>query len=139
MEYICHGVVIADKSQSPECKCNFYYSLLGVVFLQVYTFGCNDEGGLGRAAEEESEPDKVDLPAKIVQVSAGDSHTVALSDEGKIYIWGTFRVCITIAIVLKLSYTVWGNTASNGLHISLLITVVYFRLSVREEYFKNNF
>ena len=70
------------------------FAMITVLFRQVYTFGCNDEGGLGRATEEESEPGKVDLPAKIVQVSAGDSHTAALSEEGKIYIWGTFRVSL---------------------------------------------
>jgi alpha-tubulin suppressor-like RCC1 family protein len=37
-------------------------------------------------------PDKVELNAKIVMVSAGDSHTAALSDQGHVYIWGTFRV-----------------------------------------------
>ena len=70
------------------------FAMITLLFRQVYTFGCNDEGGLGRATEEESEPGKVDLPAKIVQVSAGDSHTAALSEEGKIYIWGTFRVSL---------------------------------------------
>lgn len=37
-------------------------------------------------------PDKVELNEKIVMVSAGDSHTAALSDQGHVYIWGTFRV-----------------------------------------------
>ncbi|KAJ8306528.1 hypothetical protein KUTeg_017073 [Tegillarca granosa] len=32
------------------------------------------------------------LPAKVVQVSAGDSHTAALSEEGRVFIWGNFRV-----------------------------------------------
>lgn len=67
------------------------------LFLQVYTFGCNDEGSLGRPTKEEEEcmePGKVDLPEKIVLVSAGDSHTAALSEFGQVYIWGTFRVSI---------------------------------------------
>jgi len=37
-------------------------------------------------------PGKVELPEKIVMVSAGDSHTAALSETGRVYIWGTFRV-----------------------------------------------
>ncbi|KAJ8340880.1 hypothetical protein SKAU_G00331710 [Synaphobranchus kaupii] len=60
----------------------------------VYTFGCNDEGALGRdTAEEGSEmsPGKVELSERVVQVSAGDSHTAALTEEGLVYAWGSFR------------------------------------------------
>jgi len=71
-------------------------SLLGFVILQVYTFGCNDEGALGRITPDDdecTEPGRVEgLPEKIVQLSAGDSHTAALSESGKVYIWGVFRV-----------------------------------------------
>lgn len=61
---------------------------------KVYTFGCNDESALGRDTSEEgseTEPGLVDLPEHIVQVSAGDSHTAALSDNGKVFVWGNFR------------------------------------------------
>ncbi|XP_036395386.1 regulator of chromosome condensation [Megalops cyprinoides] len=60
----------------------------------VYTFGCNDEGALGRdTAEEGSEmsPGKVELAERVVQVSAGDSHTAALTEDGAVFIWGSFR------------------------------------------------
>ncbi len=64
----------------------------------VYTFGCNDEGALGRTTEDDDEcysAAKVDLPLadgeKVVQISAGDSHSVALTSAGKVYYWGTFR------------------------------------------------
>uniref|UniRef100_A0A8C2Z4X3 Regulator of chromosome condensation 1 n=1 Tax=Cyclopterus lumpus TaxID=8103 RepID=A0A8C2Z4X3_CYCLU len=60
----------------------------------VYTFGCNDEGALGRDTTEEGSemvPGKVTLAEKVVQVSAGDSHTAALTDDGTVYIWGSFR------------------------------------------------
>ncbi len=56
----------------------------------MYTFGCNDEYALGRDNDEEI--DKVDLPEKTIQITAGDSHTAALSDTGNVYAWGTFRV-----------------------------------------------
>ena len=65
------------------------------VILQVYTFGCNDEGALGRSTSEEgseTQAGKVDLKEKIIQISAGDSHTAALTDDGRIFMWGTFRV-----------------------------------------------
>lgn len=37
-------------------------------------------------------PGKVSLDEKVVQVSGGDSHTAALTEEGAVYIWGSFRV-----------------------------------------------
>lgn len=60
----------------------------------VYTFGCNDEGALGRDTTVEGSemvPAKVALEEKVVQVSAGDSHTAALTEDGTVYTWGTFR------------------------------------------------
>ena len=60
----------------------------------VWTFGCNDEGSLGRLVEEEEEcfiPGKVSLPEKVVQISAGDSHSAALTETGQVWLWGTFR------------------------------------------------
>ena len=53
---------------------------------QVWTFGCNDEGSLGRLVDEEEDcfvPGKVDIGEKIVMLSAGDSHTAALADSGR--------------------------------------------------------
>lgn len=61
---------------------------------EVYTFGCNDEGALGRNTSEEGSetlPSKVDLPGRGIQLSAGDSHTAVLTDEGKVFAWGNFR------------------------------------------------
>ncbi|XP_075051974.1 regulator of chromosome condensation [Mixophyes fleayi] len=60
----------------------------------IYTFGCNDEGALGRDTTEEgseTQPGKVDLQEKVVQVSAGDSHTAALTEDGRVFIFGSFR------------------------------------------------
>lgn len=61
---------------------------------QVYTFGCNDDGALGRPTEDENDeysPGLVKLPRKVNQISAGDSHTAALLEGGQVYIWGSFR------------------------------------------------
>jgi len=61
----------------------------------VWTFGCNDEGSLGREVAEEEEcfvPGKVELGgARVVMLSAGDSHTAALTEDGEVWAWGTFR------------------------------------------------
>ena len=72
----------------------YSYSLIPFLY-QVYSFGCNDEGTLGRVTSEEGSetvPGKVDGLPKIVQVCAGDSHTAALSDDGRVFAWGNFRV-----------------------------------------------
>lgn len=64
--------------------------------MQILTFGCNDEGALGRntADNEDAEfvPGLVELPNKVKQISAGDSHTAVLLEDGTVYAWGTFRV-----------------------------------------------
>ena len=81
----------------------------------MYTWGCNDEGALGRVTHgdiaEESIAGKADLEEEvnIIQVSAGDSHTVALSDRGCVYAWGTYRVgictwCKTVSTAPLFSY-----------------------------------
>lgn len=62
---------------------------------EVYTFGCNDEGALGRVTDgkeaAEFEPGKIEISEKVVQVSAGDSHSAALTETGKVFVWGNFR------------------------------------------------
>ena len=62
----------------------------------MFTWGCNDEGALGRDTKdgEEYTPGQV-LTLKdisVVRISAGDSHTVALASNGDVYCWGVFRV-----------------------------------------------
>ena len=70
----------------------------------MYTWGCNDEGALGRSINsiDEYTPGVVkrlsDL--KVVQVSAGDCHTAALTDNGHVYCWGVFRVRLLIIIII---------------------------------------
>jgi len=62
---------------------------------KVYTFGCNDEGALGRVASDDTVsefvPGEVELPGAAVQISAGDSHTAALLADGRVFAWGSFR------------------------------------------------
>ncbi|XP_060519428.1 regulator of chromosome condensation isoform X2 [Cylas formicarius] len=62
---------------------------------KVLTFGCNDEGALGRVTDGKEDAEftagVVELPAKTIQISAGDSHTAALLIDGRVFAWGTFR------------------------------------------------
>lgn len=70
--------------------------LTDVSLFKVLTFGCNDEGALGRVTDgledAEFKAAEVELPGKVIQISAGDSHTAALLDDGRVFAWGTFRV-----------------------------------------------
>uniref|UniRef100_A0A0P4WC77 RCC1-like domain-containing protein n=1 Tax=Scylla olivacea TaxID=85551 RepID=A0A0P4WC77_SCYOL len=61
---------------------------------KVHTWGCNDEGALGRNTTCEEDcfiSGVVELDAKVVQISAGDCHSAALTETGDVYIWGCFR------------------------------------------------
>ncbi|KAM7301217.1 regulator of chromosome condensation [Ixodes scapularis] len=62
---------------------------------QVFSFGCNDEGALGRPTssldDSETTPGAVELPEPVTHVSAGDSHSAALTVSGAVFAWGSFR------------------------------------------------
>lgn len=45
-------------------------------------------------------PGKVELQEKVVQVSAGDSHTAALTEDGRVFLWGSFRVRLGLEDVM---------------------------------------
>lgn len=59
---------------------------------RVYTFGSNDHGQLGHGDRETRRaPTLLALPpplARIVQIAAGDYHTVLLDSEGRVYTFG---------------------------------------------------
>lgn len=60
----------------------------------VYSFGCNDEGALGRdtsADGSEYEVVRVELPLPVVRISTGDSHSACLLEDGRVLAWGAFR------------------------------------------------
>jgi regulator of chromosome condensation len=58
----------------------------------LYSWGCNDQCALGRSGEE-TEPGPVEGldNETIISVACGDSCTAALTLEGRVYTWGTFR------------------------------------------------
>ncbi len=59
---------------------------------KVFTWGCNDEGALGREGAENT-PLEVAMPIPVTDVSAGDSHSAAYNTElNQVYIWGLYRV-----------------------------------------------
>lgn len=58
---------------------------------EIYSFGCNDEGALGRDTSEEGSeftPAKViGLPKKAIKLSCGDSHSACLLEDGSVFAW----------------------------------------------------
>jgi len=62
---------------------------------RVHSWGCNDEGALGRPTNDEE--DNFDagpvegLEGRVVAVTAGDCHCLALTEEGVVWGWGMFR------------------------------------------------
>lgn len=60
---------------------------------RLFTWGCNDDECLGRPGEE-STPALVEgglLGQRVTMVTAGDSHTIALTASGQVYSWGTYK------------------------------------------------
>ncbi|CAH0545761.1 unnamed protein product [Brassicogethes aeneus] len=101
---------------------------------KVLTFGCNDEGALGRVTEGKDDAEftagEVKLPGRVMQVSAGDSHTAALMEDGRVFAWGTFRdshgsMGLTLNGNEKMPYEILSNVhvvkiASGADHIVFL-------------------
>ena len=61
---------------------------------RVYTWGCNDDGALGRITddiEDEYLPGVFTVSEEIQTICAGDSFTLALGKSGRAYISGCFR------------------------------------------------
>lgn len=58
---------------------------------QVFSWGCNDDGALGRTGQE-SVPGLISLECPVDMISCGDSHSLAAnSKNGVIYQWGVYR------------------------------------------------
>jgi regulator of chromosome condensation len=62
---------------------------------KIYSYGCNDEGALGRITNGdetlEATPTAIELDGEVVKISAGDSHGAALTSTNQVFIWGNFR------------------------------------------------
>jgi regulator of chromosome condensation len=98
---------------------------------RVWTWGVNDQGVLGRdttwspenedtAMDSDNEDDEQLNPREsmpglvegfpegtvIVKIACGDSITVAATDEGRVYAWGTFRVR---SLIIRMLMIVFGG------------------------------
>ena len=78
---------------------------------QVYSWGCNDDFALGRETPNEEDsavPGLVNIEEKIVQITAGDSHSAALTESGNVYAWGSFRVRLETCFIKWLLHSLNG-------------------------------
>lgn len=74
---------------STKVRCGSLHTLL-LSDGTLYSWGCNDEGALGRDGDE-SVPARVHLGGNVVDMGCGASISAALTDRGEVYVWGTFR------------------------------------------------
>jgi regulator of chromosome condensation len=88
---------VAEVTNIVDVKAGGMHSLALTKSGEIWSFGCNDEGALGRNTEEEgseTKPRKIELPGKAVKISAGDSHSACLLEDGRAFAWGSFRVSL---------------------------------------------
>jgi regulator of chromosome condensation len=86
--------LVGDIKDIVDVQAGGMHSLCLTVNGEIYSFGCNDEGALGRDTSEEGsemKPDKIQLPKKAVKISCGDSHSACLLEDGSVFAWGSFR------------------------------------------------
>lgn len=60
----------------------------------VYSWGCNDDGALGRTGEENVPglvKELADRKATVLAITAGDCHSGALTDAGRVWSWGSYK------------------------------------------------
>ncbi|XP_055691543.1 regulator of chromosome condensation-like isoform X1 [Lutzomyia longipalpis] len=93
-EKTCPAVVDGLKNVV-DVRAGGMHSLCLTTEGEVWSFGCNDKGALGRDTSvkgSEMVPGRVKLPEKCLKISAGDSHSACLLESGHVYAWGSFRI-----------------------------------------------
>lgn len=101
---------------------------------QIYTFGCNDEHALGRKDNDDEDDDEADQfglvdmstvldpnQEKIIQIAGGDSHTVVLSDLGKVY--GNTTCFHQIHLTINFSFRSLEKVGEHFVRVQLVHTV----------------
>jgi regulator of chromosome condensation len=89
----------------------------------VYSWGCNDEGALGRPGRETGTwtADLVPGLTGVVRVRCGGSHTVALDGEGRVWTWGAYR---DLTGMMGYSKSSWKKAQFEAKHVPLPRPVV---------------
>lgn len=86
---------------------------------RAFSFGFSEEGmlGLGNQVRQAQEPQELSISSgtdKIVSISAGTTHTVAVGSSGSLYSWGS----------MPHKYTTIANSISSGQHDLLNTSIV---------------
>ena len=81
-----------EDVEAESVVCGGLHNLIVSKGGRVHSWGCSDDGVLGREGDENF-PAIVPLPRSkiIVQVTAGDCHSAALTLDGYVYVWGTYK------------------------------------------------
>jgi regulator of chromosome condensation len=79
-----------DDKKVVKIRCGSLHTLALTDDGKLYSWGCNDEGALGRGGEE-GEPALVSLKERVVDMDGGASISACVVEDGRAYIWGTFR------------------------------------------------
>lgn len=106
------SIVTGIEEKVVQVVCGAMHTICLTINGNVITFGCNDDSALGRQTSRiysnldendsnDSFDDSEEIAAAtpklvveledIVKVSAGDMHSVALSKEGSVYVWGNLK------------------------------------------------
>ena len=138
-------VKVLKPDQVVAVSCGRYHTVVAMRSGQVWAMGCNSEGqlGVGRGAEWLSAPQKVPgLPHHVVQLAAGASHSMALTAEGKVFVWGSNTEGQlglggeseeTVHCPTQLSLEVTVSEISCGYYHSALVTTQGHLLTFGEE------
>lgn len=87
-------VIESTKAKVVEISAGGMHSVYLTADGEVWSFGCNDEGALGRDTSEEGseyKAAKVNLPKDCIRTTAGDSHSAFLLSDGRVFACGSFR------------------------------------------------
>lgn len=79
-----------EQMKVKKVRCGSMHTLLLLENGELYSWGCNDEGALGRKGDE-SKPAQVQINEKVVDMGCGVSISAAVTENGYLYIFGTFR------------------------------------------------
>lgn len=74
-----------------QIACGSYHSVALSDDGSVYTWGANDKGQLGEGSKigQNPTPKRIQMEDKVIKISCGKHHTLALTEHGEIYTWGS--------------------------------------------------
>ena len=111
-----------------DIKCSLQYTLILTDRQQVYTFGSLDENGMNSI----STPTLTSFDSeKIISISCGNNHALALTQTGKVYAWGynhagelglKHNYEVFKPKLVEMPNNVWVKQISCGSYHSLLLT-----------------